>query len=686
MAKTASRWRRQRPERRHLGGLAARTLVPVLYSTALLAGLYSPERVARPFPLVVLAAFIAYFLWRLQAAATATEPRDLERAEIGFLAVLALDTLLEALAAGPGWSLAATGALLVVLSGAVPWPALLALPVVAVGLRLPRGGAVDLLGLEMVAAAAAAVAWFERKRRLRLRTAFEKLRKDAESLGARGGAEAVSGKGLSRIDEALYGFLLELKEATRAHGAILVLQTAKGELYVREIASESDQINEKALLGLKATALHWIARNGKILTIGDLRDPASSLGYYGGGVPVRSFVGVPLGTGEEGRVQGVLGLDSLEPRAFGDAHVTVLRVAGHLVAEFLDRIRAFEVVKREARDFQHLHEFSRRLAACDKLPDLLALLLASLQERLDPHFAAVALVQGDGSLRLEAALEPWSGHAGASFGMDEGLAGGVLTSRNYLHYAEGRTSSRRPLFGRGLKVPEYPSLLLHPLEAHGEALGVLCVGHREHRAFDPPAVAFCEILSQQAGQAILQLRNLQELRRLATSDGLTGLANRRAFFERLEAEVSRCRRYPNPLSLALVDVDHFKRVNDRYGHPAGDEVLRRVAQTLRELARETDLVARYGGEEFAMLLPSTDEAGAAALAERVRKGIERMEVTWEGRPIPVAASLGVATLQGEADTGEALVSRADQALYAAKETGRNRVVAFSEIREYASWG
>ena len=87
-----------------------------------------------------------------------------------------------------------------------------------------------------------------------------------------------------------------------------------------------------------------------------------------------------------------------------------------------------------------------------------------------------------------------------------------------------------------------------------------------------------------------------------------------------------------------------------------------------------------------MLLPSTDEAGAAALAERVRKGIERMEVTWEGRPIPVAASLGVATLQGEADTGEALVSRADQALYAAKETGRNRVVAFSEIREYASWG
>ncbi|MDQ2687759.1 MAG: diguanylate cyclase [Armatimonadota bacterium] len=161
------------------------------------------------------------------------------------------------------------------------------------------------------------------------------------------------------------------------------------------------------------------------------------------------------------------------------------------------------------------------------------------------------------------------------------------------------------------------------------------------------------------------------LEALATEDGLTGLKNYRAFQERLEVEMSRAARYGTPLSLVLLDVDHFKRYNDRWGHPAGDGVLKTVARLLQQNARGTDLAARYGGEEFVLILPQTSQSGAFIIAERVRRAIER--AAWDKET--VTASFGVATLSLGMDGGAVLVARADRALYQAKAEGRNRVTA-----------
>ncbi|MBI5015698.1 MAG: diguanylate cyclase [Deltaproteobacteria bacterium] len=673
-----------------LGPLAIRTLIPSLYGAALLAGFFSPESAASPLTLAALAAFLGHFVWRIRCLVTGPQAPDVERVEVGLLAMLAVSTAVQLTSFGrPSF---AYGVLVVALAGSVPLPGLLALPLATVFVPPSGPGWVpallerlpNLLWLELLAVTCGAVLAVERRRSRRLQLALEKLRLDAEHLSARAVGCGSEKKGdLSRLDDVLYPYLQEVKENAGAHGAVLALKTPRGELYVREMVSDSHSIREEGVLSLDGTAFHWILKNKKELRIGRLSDPGR-LGYYRGNVSVRSFLGVPLLEGDE--VEGVLAVDSLREDAFSEAQVTMLRVASHQVSTILSQIRTLEQVKREARDFKSLHEFSKRLGGCASHGELLDLVLTTIQERVQPDFSASALLDGDGTLSIEAlGSEQWAQLRGERFSPEEGLAGWVLTSRQYLHYGDIRGHSRRPLFAGSLKVPEFPSVLIHPLEAHGETLGVLCLGSSSRRAFDPSAVAFCDILAQQTAQAILQLQSLEQLRHLAATDGLTGLANRRILLDRLAEEVRRCRRYEHPLALLVLDVDHFKKINDRFGHPGGDEVLRAVAKSLRDFARDTDLVARHGGEEFALLLPSTDEPGAGAVAERIRVGIEGLKVPWEGKPIAVRVSIGVSVLEGEKDTADTLMARADQALYAAKETGRNRVITFSEIREYASW-
>lgn len=164
-----------------------------------------------------------------------------------------------------------------------------------------------------------------------------------------------------------------------------------------------------------------------------------------------------------------------------------------------------------------------------------------------------------------------------------------------------------------------------------------------------------------------------EIYRLTTVDGLTQVSNRRYFEDTLDRELSRCRRYHRSLSLVMVDVDHFKKINDTWGHLAGDAVLKDVATTVRSRIRREDVIARYGGEEFALLLPEIDLKGAVAMAEKVRKLVEKHRFQFDREQIPVTVSCGVAALAKKSETGTMLIKRADEKLYQAKDSGRNRV-------------
>jgi diguanylate cyclase (GGDEF)-like protein len=177
-----------------------------------------------------------------------------------------------------------------------------------------------------------------------------------------------------------------------------------------------------------------------------------------------------------------------------------------------------------------------------------------------------------------------------------------------------------------------------------------------------------------AAQAAIALENAKLhhlVQRQATTDDLTGLVNRRRFIEALESEIVRANTFTSPLSVVLGDLDHFKRVNDRYGHHAGDEVLRRFADLVREHLRDVDVPGRLGGEEFAILLPGTGADGAVAVADRVRRSLRAIRPTPDERD-EVTASFGVAQLR-PGESGDELLRRADVALYRAKSEGRNTV-------------
>lgn len=212
-----------------------------------------------------------------------------------------------------------------------------------------------------------------------------------------------------------------------------------------------------------------------------------------------------------------------------------------------------------------------------------------------------------------------------------------------------------------------------PLEAEGLLLGVMSLHGRQARQHSAGEIDLLAAIGNQVAVALQNVMLYEETRRLAITDSLTGLTNRRHFMERSEREFERARRYRRPLSAIMLDIDHFKHVNDTHGHAAGDQVLRAVAQRCRDTLREIDLMGRYGGEEFAALLPENGLTNAHDAAERLRRCVADAPIETDWGPMAITISLGVSALTGECPDLATLLDWADAAMYAAKDAGRNRV-------------
>jgi diguanylate cyclase (GGDEF)-like protein len=220
-------------------------------------------------------------------------------------------------------------------------------------------------------------------------------------------------------------------------------------------------------------------------------------------------------------------------------------------------------------------------------------------------------------------------------------------------------------------------LIIVPLKLGKSVKGILSTQSYSADAYSEEDKETLELLAAHAAVALENAHLFSEVQELAITDSLTKIYNRRRFFELAEQEFERSRRYTRPLSVIMLDIDHFKRVNDTYGHAVGDLVLETLANLVQKSLREVDVFARYGGEEFVILLPETTSIEAQLTAERIRQLISRTPIQSGSNTIEITISFGVVELEDTCRNIEELLDRSDQAMYHSKRTGRNRVSIWS---------
>ncbi len=466
-----------------------------------------------------------------------------------------------------------------------------------------------------------------------------------------------------------------LRDALGLHTCALYwLDEQKAQLSLLEACSASHRLSLRPLAvgeGVPGT----VALSGQTVILHSLRRDDPALLHYDGGERVAALIAVPVRDG--GKLGGVLLGDRRHDLPFAPSHQAVFEAAAELIAATLRNERVFLALQRDKRDQELFHTAlkslnraqdggSARQAALHALRDVAPYELAALT-LYDADQDRHQIVAIDGSERLIAPLR------GRWFS-GRGLVPQAVRTQICLP-VDGRVAeAAAAVFSEDLRVQGLRSLLVLPLPCGGEVLGTLVLGSQDADAYDGGARARLEVVAHSAAVTLKNAERFELIRRMATVDGLTGLCNHRQFQVRYEESVARARRTGQPLAVLLMDIDHFKAVNDTYGHPAGDEVLRGVAARLADTVREVDLVARYGGEEFVALLEGCGTEGALAMGERIRDAIAREPLAAGGdQHLDITLSLGVACFPCHGEHREALLEPAAQALYAAKRGGRNRV-------------
>ena len=225
------------------------------------------------------------------------------------------------------------------------------------------------------------------------------------------------------------------------------------------------------------------------------------------------------------------------------------------------------------------------------------------------------------------------------------------------------------------------SCAIVPLVCQERVVGVLNLADKiDNERFDSGDIALIELFSQLIGASIGNVKLFEKIQRQATTDGLTGLVNHKTFYDILEKELWRLRRFGGQISLIMVDMDNLKKINDVYGHRAGDKAIREVSKRIKGCIRQIDTAARYGGDEFAVILLNTSLQEATVVAQRMVNAVAGSPTTWDKEEIPLSVSVGLGQYDAES-TPEDVTSRSDQALYAAKQAGKNTVKIFDSAND-----
>jgi diguanylate cyclase (GGDEF)-like protein len=443
--------------------------------------------------------------------------------------------------------------------------------------------------------------------------------------------------------------------------AILLLDKEKQELTVRSQIGWSepqDHIRLPLGVGISGTAAQ---KKRPIYSPDVSKDPR----YVASSKAIRSELALPLMVRDE--VVGVLNCESENVDQFDKETIDLLTLFSTQASVALQNARLYSLERRRASQLEAINTIAQQMTAVLGLKELLAKVCVSVQRAFQISHVSV-LLKDEEELMLRAQhgnltpLIPEGGHlpvGGESWG--RALIQGQTVVEN-----DVRSSPDHQRFPNEAK-----SRMCIPLVSFGQRLGVLVLDGEQLSAFPANDRQPLESVADICATAIQNAHYVERVKQLAYIDGLTGIFNRRYFELRIVEEMERARRFPGGMSVIMVDIDQFKRLNDEFGHILGDEVLRQISSLFHQQLRKIDVVCRYGGEEFAIILSQTSAEQALPIAEKLRQMVESYQ--FPGVPRSVTISAGTACFPQHGDTRDELMKAADAALYLAKQAGRNCV-------------
>jgi len=463
--------------------------------------------------------------------------------------------------------------------------------------------------------------------------------------------------------------------------AVLWSDPTSAELRLRYLATTRQDINPGPYpAGTGITGA--MTGNRDEIELSGVKPSHPSLPYYHKHDKVGAILAlrIPLNlndhAGPETARTGILCVDRESDSPWSDRERRVLRISAEKLGLEISSSRLLLNMDRERATIHRLCHGLRELNSDPSLDSIFASSIKAAKAQVPTDLLALCLKQGD---RYQVVIAEGEGAAeliNCDFSIEEGLVGQTIKTGRTLP-ANGRYRGTVPVFAAGHTF-DLQSLLVIPLpDDDNLPIGCLVAAAGSPQIFTKNSKEILEIIAAQIAIKVKLGQAHEQLALLATTDGLTGLANHRAFQHGCTVMFERAKRNNHSLCLMLGDLDYFKNINDRYGHPYGDEVLKIVASVMAESVRTVDLAARYGGEEFALLLENCDAKGGLVMAERIREKIAQLKLFRNGEQVPVTISLGVAIFPGDCSEKDHFIELADQALYRAKKAGRNRTVRWS---------
>ena len=493
-----------------------------------------------------------------------------------------------------------------------------------------------------------------------------KTREEEERKLACGAALAIKG--------ALLNVLEMVNHSVKPYTCILLWLNAEGSYFkIKELITQSDNINEHPVRAGEGV-FGGILKQGRPVNLKDLASSFKGVPYYKGAEGVRCFLGAPVM--DNGYMRGVICIDRLEDRPFTDADQCMLTSASRQILNAVENERLLNQADRAKYEQERFFKASDAFNSVRTLDDVYKVTFSSTRElapyelgaitRFDAQTRAHTIVRTSG----DPVLARKEGH---TFKENAGFVSMVVKNRHFLPYG-GKQKSQALIFDQHTSLRKYESLLVLPLVSQDEVVGTLVMASRRPNFFSREKREMLTVIASQAAVSMENALAYEKMAEMATTDGLTKLRNHRNFQDKLDEMLARADRLSKPLTLIMTDIDHFKSVNDNYGHPVGDKVLKEVAGVLTASVRQIDMVARYGGEEFAIVLEETERKGAYKLAERIRQDIADRRIYSEKGEINITISMGIACYPEDTRDKLTFVRYADQALYKAKNSGRNRTV------------